>query len=244
MILRLLILALVIYSSGAKAQENLFRWERVPPGMILTRNFMVPQSPEKDGYRLLPERYRLGSKAYAKTPPEWWLQLVVDAKVGDKWHPKDFPLAYAGEFKSKDGTVVLLVVQASQAFTGDGYWSPGPVVYLVARVFSKKEGGLKLLTEQANSIGDADGSFQYSRLFAGEANGRRILFRTDGGRDFDSHEVTRKQDWALSLGDDNSLRFQKIEMKSDSEPVGAANGTQPSRSETNRTSSTAGSPHH
>jgi hypothetical protein len=209
MIIRFLIFAVMFYCGGAKAQEPPVRWEPVPSGVVLTRNFMVPQSPEKEGFRLLPAKYRLGSKAYAKAPPDWWLQLVIDAKVNVKWHPKDFPLAYAGEFKSKDGSVALLVVQASQSFTGDGFFSPGPVVYLVARLFSKGDGGPKLLTEQACAIGDVDGSFQYSRLLAGEANGRRILFRTDGGPDFDSRKITHQQNWTLSLGDTNSITIER-----------------------------------
>lgn len=185
-----------------------FRWEPVPVGMILTRNFMVPRSPEKEGYRLLPEKYRLGSKAYAKAVPEWWLQMVIDTKLDDMWHLKDFPLAYAGEFKADDGSVLLLVVQVSQGFSGDGFLSPGPEIYLVARLFSEGEGSPKLLTEKFWTL---DGSFQYSRLFSGEANGREILFRTESGRYFDSNEVTGKKNWKLGLADDNSMLFQEID---------------------------------
>lgn len=182
-------------------------WEPVAPGMVLTRNFMVPESPTKDGFQLLPKNYRLGSKAYAKAAPEWWLRLASEAGVNEKWHPKDFPLVYSGKFKSKDGGMVLLVVQASQAFTGDGFYSPGPVLYLVARLFSTDGGSSKLLKEQVCSLGD----MQYSRLLAGSATERQVVFRTEKGSNFDSREIEWKQDWILSLDDDHSLSFKECD---------------------------------
>src|SRR3954470_22294210 len=93
---RLGTLVLLVVANGVPAQERQRRWEAVPDGMVLTRNFMVPESPTKEGYHLLPEKYRLGTKAYAKNLPDWWLKLSAEAKVGDRWYPKDFPLAYVG----------------------------------------------------------------------------------------------------------------------------------------------------
>jgi len=197
--------AIVLWNVGAQAQDQKPRWEPVPKGMVLTRNFMVPDSPNKDGYQVLPQKYKLGSKAYAKAPPKWWLKIVDDAKIGDKWHPKDFPLAYAGQFESKNGNVTVLIVQASQAFTGDGFWSPGPEVYLIARLFATKDDAFTLTKEKAFSIG----SMQFGRLMAGEANERQIVFQTDGGQEFNSRTITWKRNWTLSVGDDNSLSIKK-----------------------------------
>ena len=105
--IRLVGLVLLVLGGGALAQEQPRRWQPVPAGRVLTRNFMVPKSPNKEGYHVLPRKYRLGYKAYAKAPPDWWLKLIGEAKIGDKWHPKDFPLAFAGEFTSKGGGRVL-----------------------------------------------------------------------------------------------------------------------------------------
>lgn len=127
--------------------------------------------------------------------------MVAAAKVGDKWHPKDFPLAYAGEFKSKDGANVLLVVQTSQAFTGDGFYSPGPEVYLVARLFTLEKKGPELLKEEAFSIG----SFQYHRLLAGKATGRQIVFETEAGNHFDSRAVMYSEKCTIDLDENNKL---------------------------------------
>jgi hypothetical protein len=206
--IRLAGLVLLVLGGGAPAQDQPRRWHPVPAGMVLTRNFMMPKSPKKEGYQLLPGKYRLGSKAYAKAPPDWWLKLIGEAKVGDKWHPKDFPLVFAGEFTSTGGSRVLLVVQASQAFTGDGYWSPGPEVYLIARIFSIEGAGLKLTKEEAYSLG----GMQYGSLFAGRADGRRIVFHTEGGPDFDSRTVTWTRDLVLSVSDDNSLSMDTSRM--------------------------------
>jgi len=155
----------------------------------------------------LPQSYQLGTKAYAKAPPAWWLKLVGEATISDKWHPKDFPLAYAGEFKSKSGRNVLLVVQVSHAFSGDGILSRGPELYLIARMFSIEDAGLKLAKEQAFRLG----SMQYARLLAGKADGRQIEFRTEGGTEFDGHTTTWKRNWTLSVGEDNSLSIKKGE---------------------------------
>jgi hypothetical protein len=202
--IRVLGLVLVLAAAVAHAQEQPRRWEPVPAGTALTRNFMVPESPQKEGYQLLPQKYRLGSKAYAKAAPDWWLKLVDEAKIGDKWHPKDFPLVFAGELDSKGGGRVLLVVQASQAFSGDGsLLGPGPEVFVIARMFLIEGAGLKLTKEQAFRLGD----MQYARLLTGTANGRQIEFRTEGGQDFDSHTVMWTQYWTLRLGDDNSLKI-------------------------------------
>lgn len=203
--IRLVGLVLLVLGAGAPAPEQPRLWQPVPAGMVLTRNFMVPKSPKTEGYHVLPKKYRLGYKAYAKAPPDWWLKLISEAKVGDKWHPKDFPLVYAGEFTSKDGSRAFLVVQASQAFTGDGYWSPGPEVYLIARIFSIEGAGLKLTKEENYRLG----SMQYGSLFAGKAKGRQVVFHTEGGSDFDSRTVTWTRDWVLRVSDDNSLTLEK-----------------------------------
>lgn len=237
--LRVLLLLLVSVGVTINAAEQTRGWEPVSAGVILIRNVKMPQSPELDGYRLLGPQYRLGT-AYAKAPPPWWLKMVDDAKIGDKWHPKDFPLAYAGEFTGKDGKGVLLVVQVSHAFTGDGYWSPGPVIYLVARVLARGENPPKLLTEQARAIGDSDGAFQNKRLYAGEANGRQIVFRTDGSGGLHSAEIAPGYSWSLTLGDDNALRFQKEETTSNSVASATTNRTQSIRAETNGAASTTG----
>ena len=203
----LLMMALLLLSGNANAQNDGRKWEAVTPGIVLTRNFMVPKAPVEEGFRRLPEYYRLGSKAYAKAPPDWWLNLAKDAGVGDKWHPKDFPLAYAGEFKATDGSVALLVVQVSQAFNGDGTSGSGPPVHLIARLFSTAEGAPRLLQEKVRGLG----SMQFYRLLAGEAKERSIVFHTEGGLNFDSRNITGRKDWTLRVGDDHSLSFEEGE---------------------------------
>lgn len=200
-ILGCLLVAFALMSCGAGEGKGSLAWEPVPAGMVLTRNFMVPESPKAEGYFLLGASYKLGSKAYGRMLPSWWLKLVAEARVGEKWHPKEFPLAYAGEFTSKDGTKVLLVVQTSQAFTGDGFWSPGPVVYLVARLFTHEAAGPKLIKEEAFSIG----SFQFTRLMAGEAKGREVSFKTESGSSFDSRDVTHSETCTIRLDENNQL---------------------------------------
>lgn len=180
-------------------------WEPVAPGMVLTRNFMVPGFLERQSLISLPKNYHLGSKAYAKAPPDWWLSMIKNVAISDKWHPKDFPLAYAGELKAKDGSVVLLIVQASQAFTGDGFLSPGPEIYLVARIFSLQPNGAKLLREENYNIG----SMQYCRLLAGETRGNSIIFQVEGGSDFDSQKVSYKKTWTLNISGENNLSMAK-----------------------------------
>jgi hypothetical protein len=206
--IQLLIVALWLSCVSVQAQDRPRSWKPVAPGMVFTRNFMVPQSPEKEGYRLLPQQYRLGTKAYANAPPEWWLELVAEAKIGDKWHPKEFPLAYVGEFKSKIGASELLVVQVSHAFTGDGFVRPGPEVYLTPYLFSIDGDKLNLKKQDWFIIRD----MQYARLLAGKAEGRKIVFQTEGGRDFDCRVVYWKREWTLTVGDDNSFEIKKGEM--------------------------------
>ena len=198
------VLVFVLWSVDTQAQVYTNGWEPVPQGMVLTRNAMVPKTPTKDGYQLLPERYHLGSNTYARPAPSWWLKMAGDLGIGDKWHPKDFPLAYAGEFRSTNGTTVLLVVQVSHAFTGDGFYSRGPELYLVARLIRPSAAGNKLIKEDSFNIGNR----QLFPLFAGEANGRSIVFRLD--RDGGPHGETtpRLGNLTLSLGDDDSLSIK------------------------------------
>ena len=187
------------------APENALVWEPVPAGVVLTRNLMVPPSPEDAGYRILPGRYRLGTGAYARPPPGWWLEIVRRAGVSDRWHPGDFPLAYAGEFKQDGGRTVLLVVQCSHAFTGDGYSGPGPAIYLVARLLAHDNGGMKLVAEHAYDLG----SMQYSRLSAGDASGRRVVFRIEQGEGFNSDRAVSAENWTLTVNGDDSLNVER-----------------------------------
>ena len=85
----------------------------------------------------------------------------------------------------------------------DGFLSPGPEVYLIARSFSLGPTGSKLLGEKSYSIGD----MQYARLLAGEKHGRSIVFQIEGGKDFDTREVAYKTTWTLTVNEDNSLRM-------------------------------------
>jgi hypothetical protein len=202
-----LIFAFVLLFHWACDAELPQPWEPVAPGMILTRNFKVPDFSARKDFHLLPKSYRLGSKACAKAPPDWWGPMINRAGVGGRWHPKDFPLAYAGEFKSTNGEIALLVVQVSHAFSGDGYLARAPELYLIAREFSLKKEGVKLLKEQAFRIGD----MQYSCLFAGEAKDRKIVFRTESGTDFDSQATSRKKDWILTVAEDNSVLIMESE---------------------------------
>jgi hypothetical protein len=78
-------------------------------------------------------------------------------------------------------------------------------VYLIARIFSMGGAGLKLTKEEAYSLG----SMQYGSLFAGRADGRQIVFHTEGGSDFDSRKITWTRDWVLRVSDDNSLSMEK-----------------------------------
>jgi hypothetical protein len=106
---------------------------------------------------------------------------------------------------------MLLVVQVSHAFTGDGYSSPGPVIYLVARLFAPQQGErFKLLKEQNYALG----AMQYSRLLAGQASGRQIAFRIEGGKDIDSNEPAITQTWTLTVNEDNSLKMTHGESES------------------------------
>jgi hypothetical protein len=209
--LSFLALGVMLCGGGSNADDQPRRWEPVSPGVVLTRNFMVPASPTKEGYHLMPQKYRMGSKAYGRSPPDWWVKLAREAKVDPKWHKDDLPLAYAGEFKSKDGTNVLLVVELYHAFSGDGFLTPGGEVYLVAREFSIEGGNSKLVSDQHRQAWCNLSDLQYSRLFGGEAKGRRIEFRQEMGPEFDSRTVKWKKESALVVGDDNSLKFEKGE---------------------------------
>jgi hypothetical protein len=156
----------------------------------------------------MPQKYRMGSKAYGRKPPEWWTKLASDTKLDPKYHKDDLPLAYAGEFQSKDGKNRLLVVGLNHAFTGDRaslFQTPGGQVYLVARWFSAENGQLKLLESKPVICNLED--LQYSRLFAGKAKGRQIEFRQEQGAEFDSRIVSRNRVTTLIVGNDNSLKF-------------------------------------
>jgi hypothetical protein len=173
---------------------------------------MVPDSPEKEGYRLMPRKYRMGSKAYGRSPPEWWTKLAKGTNVGPDWHKDDLPIAFAGEFRSNNGKRILVVVELYHAFAGDRalpFQTPGGQVYLVARRFSVENGQPKLLKEKPVWCDLED--LQYARLFAGQAHGRLVEFLQERGDDFDSRTVTGKRTSVLTVSEDGLLRFQKGE---------------------------------
>lgn len=180
-------------------KSNAPNWQPVPAGMVLTRNFMVPENPEQDGLQKLKPEYRLGSKAWAQPAPEWWLKIRKQAGISDKW-PAEFPLAWAGEVDAS-GRRILLVVQLGTAFTGDGYSSPGPEIWFIARQMESSGGTWKMTREEAFP----SGSMQYSRVMAGVASGNSIEFKVETGSDFDAHEVSSRSSCTLSVAADGSM---------------------------------------
>lgn len=184
------------------------QWDPVPTGVVLSRNFMSPASPAQEGFQLLPDHYRLGTKALAKAPPAWWLEMSKKAGLSEPWKSADFPLAYAGEFNLDQGQV-FLVVQVTQSFTGDGFASPGPVLHLRAFLFSAGSSEFRLLSEESTVLGaSSGGSFQYARLWAGEARERTVVFRTESGASFDCREISGTENYTLSVGDDGNMRWE------------------------------------
>lgn len=206
---RLLLIPLVmsLFGSGCASsmEKREVHWEPVPKGMILTRNFMVPKSPEAEGYKLVPSKFRLGSRAFAKRPQRWWREIANESKLDGASYSEIFPIAYAGEFVSSGGRRHLLVVQVSHSFTGDGYLSPGPELQLVARVFRNDATGVHLVAEAKQSLG----SFQYSRLFSGEAKAGRVSFRADTGTSFDGHDIARTRSYLLTITPDGLPSFKE-----------------------------------
>lgn len=206
---RLLLIPLLMLFFGFGCASNMERrevhWEPVPKGMILTRNFMVPKSPESEGYKLAPSKFRLGSKAFAKKPPRWWREIANKSKLDGENYLEIFPLAYAGEFVSSGGHRHLLVVQVSHSFSGDGYLSPGPELHFIARVFQTDATAVHLVAEAKQSLG----SFQYSRLFSGEANAGQVSFRADTGTSFDGHDIARTRYYLLTITPDGLPSFKE-----------------------------------
>jgi hypothetical protein len=184
-------------------------WDAVPTGVVLSRNLLSPANPEKEGFHLLPGRFRLGSKAFAKSPPAWWLDLAGKEGLEEKWKCSDFPLAYAGEVAMRSGRA-LLVVQVTHSFTGDGFFSPGPVLSLVAFLFSLEEGGARLVAEEKAALGaHSGGSFQFSRLQAGQAKEQNITFRMESGNSFDAGEITTTRELHLVVLPEGGLRWEQ-----------------------------------
>ncbi|MFM7180128.1 MAG: hypothetical protein ACKO2G_01485 [Verrucomicrobiales bacterium] len=182
-------------------------WEKVAAEVVFSRNFMSPLFPEKEGLHLLPDHYRLGSKAFAKSPPAWWLSLAKQQNLKEKWNCTDFPLAYAGQVETENGPA-LLVVQVTHSFTGDGFFSPGPVLSLVAFLFAKEPSGARLVATETTTLGSG-GSFQFSRLHAGKPDGRFILFRTESGSSFDSREITGTSELKLRVEPKGKLHWER-----------------------------------
>ena len=52
-----------------------------------------------------------------------------------------FPLAFVGRWTSEGGVNRLVVVQLRHRFNGDGFWTPGPALWLAAYVFEQKPSG-------------------------------------------------------------------------------------------------------
>lgn len=183
-------------------------WEAVPTGVVLSRNLLSPANPEQEGFHLLPDRYRLGSKAFAKAPPAWWLDLARQHDLEEKWKSADFPLAYAGEIETRNGRS-LLVVQVTHSFTGDGFFSPGPVLSLVAFLFSLEEGEATIIASEQAVLGAySGGSFQFSRLHAGQAKEQTITFRMESGNSFNAGEITTTRELHLVALPEGGLRWE------------------------------------
>jgi hypothetical protein len=127
--------------------------------VVFSRNLQRPAGE----YDVLPEQYRLGT-AYVRRPPRWWVELAEGQKL--EAQATTFPLAFVGRWTSQGGADRLAVLQMRHRFSGDGYYSPGPALWLAAYVFEQTPSGKWSLRWSDENALDLH-SMQDARLLAG-----------------------------------------------------------------------------
>ncbi len=114
-------------------------------------------------YDVLPGQYRLGT-AYVRRPPQWWRELAEVQKLEPQ--ATTFPLVFVGRWTPGGGAERLVVLQMRHRFNGDGYYSPGPALWLAAYVFEQTPSGKwSRLWSDENALNLH--SMQNARLLAG-----------------------------------------------------------------------------
>src|SRR5688572_22848732 len=89
-------------------------------------------------YDVLPGQYRLGT-AYVRRPPQWWREIADGQKL--EAQATTFPLVFVGRWTPEAGAERLVVLQMRHRFNGDGFYTPGPALWLAAYVFERTPSG-------------------------------------------------------------------------------------------------------
>jgi hypothetical protein len=118
-------------SSHATADEPP---ELTPADVVFSRNLQRPGGE----YDVLPEQYRLGT-AYVRRPPPWWKAIAEAQKL--EAQATTFPLVFVGRWNPEGGAERLVVLQIRHRFNGDGFYTPGPALWLAAYVFERSTSG-------------------------------------------------------------------------------------------------------
>jgi hypothetical protein len=107
----------------------------LPAGDVVFSRNLQPLGGE---YDVLPGQYRLAT-AYVRRPPRWWREIAEGEKL--EAQATDFPLAFVGRWTSESGPERLGVLQMRHRFNGDGFYTPGPALWLAAYVFERPPSG-------------------------------------------------------------------------------------------------------
>ncbi len=128
--------------------------------------------------------------------------------LGLKWNFDEFPVVFSGMLRAPGGRDLLVVAQLQHGFTGDGYWKPGPEIFVhLASIRLDNAGPPVLVAEGRGNLG----AMQYSVLYAGKARpgGASFEMQVETGRDFDAPVVSSYKLPVCTLLEDGRFQFQR-----------------------------------
>ncbi|MCD4825640.1 MAG: hypothetical protein K8S55_13680 [Phycisphaerae bacterium] len=179
------------------------KFTRPDDRIVFDRNWAKPKSSD---YVVMPKKFSLGTASVLKAP-DCWVNL---AKETGRSLPAWTPLIFLhGRQAAGSNEERLVALELESRFTGDGFWSPGPELWVVVRVLERNNQGRVAVLHTNESALDL-GAMQFSKIFAGQsdpADPSHFVIKFEGrGASADAIYPGRVDGW---LQKDCSVRLTK-----------------------------------
>jgi hypothetical protein len=172
---------------------------------VFVRNHIRPT---RGTFHPMPEDRRLGSMALALEPPMVWVRLAQ--QLENRTIPPHTPVLFLHERRTPGGRPLLVALELEARFTGDGFYSPGPQLWAVARVIDPGDASAPPRVIHHDAKAMCLGSLQYSTVFAAQADSRdtaHFTFRIITAPSIRSKDISADRTIDGWLTPEGKLRF-------------------------------------
>ncbi len=131
--------------------------------VVMARNY---QNPESNEYVVMPAEFRLGTASVLRTPASW---VTLTRALAHKDLPAWTPVLFMHSLRAEGGENMLAVIELRSMFTGDGYYSPGPELYVTATTVGRDPNG-RPVVRYRNEWAANLSSMQRTTVYAGQVD--------------------------------------------------------------------------